>query len=88
MGWVAERLGADPGAGRDESTARHRRCHLATDAEAVRCQPSRHRTAQADFTKMDFHSADGTYEMLRDCFMTIAEMFGDADFSMEPIPLK
>ena len=47
-----------------------------------------HRAAENDLRNMDFHSADGAHEMIRDSFATIAEMFKDADFYMEPIPLK
>ena len=45
-----------------------------------------YRAAERDLRKMDFHSsADGVYEMLRDCFMAIAEKFKDANFWMEPV---
>ena len=45
-----------------------------------------YKTAEKDLHNMDFHSsADGVYEMLRDCFMAIAEKFKDADFWMVPV---
>ena len=44
--------------------------------------------AEKDLSKLDFHSADGTHEMLRDCFATIAEKFNDADFYMDPVSYR
>ena len=45
-----------------------------------------YRAVENDLHKMEFHSsADGVYEMLRDCFVAIAEKFKDANFWMEPV---
>ena len=47
-----------------------------------------HRTVGKNLYKIDFHSADGVHEMLRDCFASIAEKFKDADFYMDPVSYR
>lgn len=65
--------------------------HPAVRAVGAKLQESRralvraYKKAEKVIHEVDFHCADGVHEMLRDCFISIAQQFEEDDIQMEPI---
>ena len=47
-----------------------------------------YKEAEMDAHTVDFHSADGVHEMLRDCFASVSRQFEEKDVRMVPIQFK